>query len=200
MLDSDTLTIWVYLPLIIFVARAADMSLSTLRIVFIGQGRTVVAPLIGFFEALIWLLVVNQALAHVSNPLCAAAYAGGFAAGNFVGLKVEERLAFGRRILRIILPGQKSEEATAPDLVKELRAAGFGVTVVHGEGRDGAVRLLFTIVQRADVERAITIVEGLHPKAFISVGDVRHTWPEIYPRVPRIRSGWLPWHVLGKTR
>jgi hypothetical protein len=85
-------------------------------------------------------------LRHVSNPLCAVAYAGGFATGNAMGLKLEEKLAMGRRLLRVILPnGYEPGEESGPDLVAELRAAGFGVTVVHGEGLKGPVKVLLTL-------------------------------------------------------
>jgi uncharacterized protein YebE (UPF0316 family) len=199
MLSSETLTVWVYLPLLIFVARTADMTLSTLRVAFIAQGRRVLAPLVGFVEALIWLVVISQALTHLSNPMCAIAYAGGFAAGNYAGLRLEERLAMGRRMVRFILPNRPAD-AAEEDVVAELRDEGFGVTVVHGDGRDGPVDILFTLARRADVPRLIEIVSRVHPKAFFSVADVRQASAETYPQVVRGGSGWLPWHVLGKSR
>lgn len=199
--NLDTLTVWVFLPLLIFVARTADMTLSTLRIAFIAQGRTFLAPMIGFVESLIWLLVISQALAHVSEPLCAIAYAGGFAAGNFAGLKLEARLALGRRIVRVILPSRPADVGEdSLDLVAELRREGYGVTVVHGDGRDGPVDILFTLARRGDVPRVLEIVSRVHPKAFFSVEDVRHVSAENYPQAARGGPAWLPWHVLGKSR
>ena len=201
MFDSQTLTSWVLLPLLIFSARAFDVSLGTLRIIFIAQGYTKWAPLVGFFETLIWLLIVNEALVHVSNPLCAVAYAGGFATGNAVGLKLEGRLAMGRRLIRVILPnGYEPGEDRGPDVVAELRAGGFGVTVVHGEGLKGPVRILFTVVKRADVPRAMALVEKSHPHAFLSVEDVRHASGPSFPGPLSPASGRLPWHWLGKSR
>ncbi|NTU49810.1 MAG: hypothetical protein HGA87_02780 [Desulfobulbaceae bacterium] len=90
-LDSPTFT-WIILPLLIFCARIADMSLDTMRIVMIGRGRKFTAAFLGFFEVSIWLLVARQVIVHLPNPLCFFAYAGGFAAGNYVGMWIERAI------------------------------------------------------------------------------------------------------------
>ena len=174
-LASDSpLVVWVLLPLAIFVARTIDMSLSTLRIVFIAQGRRRLAPLVGFFESLIWLVVVGQAIKHLDNPLCVLGYAGGFAFGNLAGLTIEARLAMGRRLVRIILPGEDQP------LVDELRAEGQGVTVLDGHGVGGPVQLLFLIVRRRDVDKVLATVERMHPSAFVSIEDIRQSHQGTY--------------------
>lgn len=165
---------WVLLPMLIFGARTVDMSLSTLRILFIAQGRRRLAPLVGFFESLIWLLVVGQAIKHLSNPLCVLAYAGGFACGNLVGMKIERRLAMGTRLLRIIPPGD------AQALVDELRTQGQGVTVFDGLGVNGPVKMLFTIVRRRDLPQVLAKVDELVPHAFLSIEDVRQAHQGTY--------------------
>ena len=174
---------WFILPLLIFLARTFDMTLSTLRIVFIAQGRHRLAPLVGFFESLLWLLVVGQALQHLSNPLCVVAYAGGFAFGNLVGLKVEQRLALGLRILRIIL------HQNADELVTALRERGLRVTEVDGEGSQGPVKILFTLLPRRSLESAITLVQDHNPTAFFSVEDVRQATEGMLPRPLTARRG-----------
>lgn len=194
--SSPTFFAWVVLPLLIFVARTLDMTLSTLRIVFIAQGRTRLAPFIGFFEALLWLLVVGQALKHLSNPLCVVAYAGGFAAGSSAGLYLERRLAMGMRILRII------SREDAGELVEVLRRADFGVTVVDGEGARGPVKILFTLLRRRDLERALEIVRAHDPLAFFSVEDVRQAAAGVFPltrRGPRALAP-LRWQALRKSK
>lgn len=191
--DPQGIFAWVVLPLAIFVARAFDMTLSTLRILFISQGRTKLAPFIGFFEALIWVLVMSQVLRNIANPMNAVAYAAGFALGNLVGLRLEERLAMGMRILRIILPPD------ADELVADLRDQGLGVTVVDGEGWKGPVKILFTLVRRRDVAKALEIVRRHHAGAFFSIEDVRQAAHVYFPRlrvaeapVPAADSGLTP--------
>jgi len=167
-LDSESpLVLYFLLPLAIFLARTVDMSLSTLRIVFIAQGRRGLAPLIGFFESLIWLVVVGQAIQHLDNPVCLFGYAGGFAFGSLMGLILEEKLAMGNRLVRIILPG------IAQGLVDTLRSTGQGVTVLDGQGVGGPVQLLFTIVRRRDIEKVLAAVNRVAPNAFVSIEDIR---------------------------
>src|SRR5438132_13970522 len=86
---------WFILPLLIFIARMSDVTLGTLRNVFISKGLRKVVPLVGFFEVTIWLISIKQIMQHLDNPLCYIAFAAGFAMGTYVGLFVERRLAIG---------------------------------------------------------------------------------------------------------
>lgn len=181
---DSPLVVYLILPLAIFVARTIDMSLSTLRIVFIAQGRRGLAPLVGFFESLLWLLVVGQAIKHLDNPLCLFGYAGGFAFGNFVGLIIEGRLAMGNRLVRIIQPGE------APELVDALRAEGQGVTVLDGHGVTGKVQLLFAIVRRRDVDKVMATVDRVAPSAFVSIEDIRQAHQGTYFAPQQGESFW----------
>ncbi len=187
---------WVILPLIIFCARSSDVGLSTLRIVCIAQGRKVLAPLVGFFEALIWLFVIGQIIHHLDNPLCVIAYAAGFACGNVVGLWVDRWLAIGMQVVRIIC-----RDGVEP-LVEALKAANFGVTTVAGEGATGPVKILFTIVRRRDVAQIITLVNAHVPRAFYSIEDVRQAAEGIFPPGADLSdlSRWRMWETLRKSR
>ncbi len=181
------------LPALIFFARTLDMTLSTMRITFIAQGRTFLAPFFGFFESFIWLLIIGQVLQHLNNPLCAFAYAGGFAAGNSVGLYLERRLAVGNQVIRIITTG------SAVGLASALRNAGVGVTVVDGEGSEGPVKILFSLVRRRDVKSMLALVRGQDPSAFYSIADVRQAVDRVYPA---LRAGSAsPWsRILRRSQ
>lgn len=100
--DSQLFT-WIVLPLLIFIARVVDVSIGTLRIVFIARGERLVAPILGFLEILIWLLAIGQIFKHLNNIGCYLAYAGGFAMGNYIGMVIEHKLAIGVQVIRIII-------------------------------------------------------------------------------------------------
>src|SRR3954465_6757959 len=100
---------WAVLPLLIFIARTSDVTLGTLRNIFISKGFRNIVPFIGFFEVLIWLISIRQVMQHLDNPVCYIGFAGGFAMGTYVGLKVENRLALGIQVLRIIISGPVSD-------------------------------------------------------------------------------------------
>ncbi|MBU4225576.1 MAG: hypothetical protein KKC71_07125, partial [Chloroflexi bacterium] len=119
---------WVLLPLLVFLARVIDVTLGTLRIIFISRGKKYLAPLLGFVEVFIWVAVIAQITRGANNIVAYLAYAAGFAAGNFIGMYIEDKLAIGTLVLRIIVPNG------ADTLIGHLRAAGFGVTSVDAEG------------------------------------------------------------------
>ncbi|HRZ39940.1 MAG TPA: DUF2179 domain-containing protein [Candidatus Omnitrophota bacterium] len=158
---------WVVLPLLIFVGRLTDMSMDTIRIMLLSRGQKVLAPIIGFFQVLIWLLAIQQIFLNLTNVFCYLAYAAGFSGGTFLGMIIEEKIAIGYQVLRIITRKEASE------LVAFLREQGYGVTVVDGQGINGKVNLIYTIVKRSEIRRVIDIVKQFNPKAFYTVEDVK---------------------------
>jgi uncharacterized protein YebE (UPF0316 family) len=166
---------WVVLPLIIFVARIFDVTLGTLRIIFVARGKRNLAPVLGFFEVLIWIVVISQLVQNLESATAYIGYAAGFAAGNYFGMWLEDKLALGTYILRLITAEESGE------LVQRLRAAGFGVTTVAGEGKTGTVQLIYTFVKRRDVEAVLSIIHELKPNAFVSMEEVRSTEKGIFP-------------------
>lgn len=165
-LDSNWF-IYGLLPLLIFFSRIVDVTLDTLRIVFISRGNKVIAPILGFFEILIWLIAITRIMENLDNITTYFAYAAGFAVGNYVGLRVEEKLAMGMQIIRIITGRDSSE------LIESLREKGFGVTAVDAEGKNGPVHVIFLITKRQVAKEVISIVNKYNPKAFYSIEDVR---------------------------
>lgn len=166
---------WVILPFIVFFARIADVTLGTLRIIFTSRGKRNIAPLLGFVEVFIWIVVVGQIVKNVHSVTAYVGYAAGFATGTYVGMKIEERLALGTLVLRIIL-AQGGDE-----MAQRLRASGYGVTIVNGEGATGPVKLLYTIIKRKDLPVVSEIIHSVSPKAFFSVEEVRSAESGIFP-------------------
>ena len=155
------------LPFLIFCARIIDVTLDTLRIIFISRGNKIVAPILGFFEVLIWLIAITRIMQNLDNWTTYVAYAAGFAVGNYVGLYFEEKLAIGIQVIRVITGKDSSE------LINNLRKEGFGVTTMKAEGKKGPVDIIFLIVQRNAIQNAIAIINHFNPKAFYSIEDVR---------------------------
>jgi uncharacterized protein YebE (UPF0316 family) len=166
---------WVVLPILIFFARVTDVTLGTLRIIFISRGKRSLAPVLGFFEVLIWIVVIGQIVQNLHSITSYLAYAAGFATGNFVGMAIEDKLAIGTLIVRVILP-KDSEMLRA-----QLASAGYGVTTVAAEGAIGHVALLYTVVKRKDYPELMSIINRVHPKAFVTVEEVRSSQEGIFP-------------------
>lgn len=157
----------VILPLLIFTARVADVTFGTLRIIFISRGMKLLAPFVAFFEILIWLIAIGQIFQDIGSIVNILAYSAGFAVGNFVGILVEERMAIGLNLIRIIT------QYDATDLIIALKSNGYGVTAVDGTGKRGPVKLIFLVVKRKDIRMVIEMVQHFNPNAFYTIGDVR---------------------------
>jgi uncharacterized protein YebE (UPF0316 family) len=166
---------FVLLPVLIFLARICDVTLDTLRIIYVSRGMKFLAPAIGFVEVLIWLVAITQIFKNLSNPVCYVAYAGGFAMGNLIGILIEEKMAIGTVVIRIIT--QKDAEV----LIDRLKESRYGVTHVDAQGAMGQVKIIFTIVKRKAIDSVLEIVRGCNPLAFYTIEDVRSVRKGIFP-------------------
>ncbi len=173
--QSDTFN-WVVLPILIFCARTCDVTLGTLRNIFLSKNIRYIVPFLGFFEVLIWLLAVSQIIKNLHNIMCYISFAGGYSMGIFVGIKIEERLALGKQVLRIITP---HDPAT---LVQKLNENNFGVTIIDGHGSKGPVKVLFTIIKRKDMESVAKLINDHNPNSFYSIEDIRLANQGVFPR------------------
>lgn len=164
---SEGVFAYVIMPILIFIARVGDVSLNTLRVMFVLNGKKNVAPILGFFEALIWLLAIGQIIQNIDNPVSYLAYAGGFAAGTYVGMTIEEKLAIGRVLVRVITV------SPMPELIEFMKERNYRFTNVGAEGRYGKVNLLFTVMKRDSLQEYIRKVKECNDKAFYTIESVK---------------------------
>jgi uncharacterized protein YebE (UPF0316 family) len=165
-LNSDLFT-YGLLPVLIFVARICDQSIGTLRIIFLSKGKRNIVPILGFFEVLIWITAVSKIMQNLDNYVNYFAYAAGFATGNYVGMIIEEKLAMGYLMIRVFASTGGSE------MVQTLNGNGFGATVVEARGARDKVDLIYTIVQRNELEKVLGLITDFNPKAFFTIEDVK---------------------------
>lgn len=121
------------------------------------------------------MAVISQLVRGANNIMAYLAYAAGFAAGNFIGMFIEDRLALGTFVMRVII----SENGET--LAQQIHEAGFGVTRIDGQGAAGPVKLIYTIVKRRHVNRVLSIIHEVAPNAFVSIEEVRSTEKGIFP-------------------
>jgi len=178
--DSPVFT-WVILPLLIFIARIMDVSIGTLRLIFVSKGFKFYAPMLGFFEVIIWLLAIGQIMQHLDNFLCYLAYGLGFATGNYIGIYLDEKLSLGTVLIRIV------SKTDTSGLIGHLREEKFGASLVDIEGMTGKQKMIFTIVNRIDLKEVLKIIQEYNPHAFVTIEDVK-TAREGYFRYSRKRG------------
>lgn len=161
------LFVYVLIPLLIFLARIADVTIQTIRIVFVSKGFKFLAPLLGFFEVFIWLIAMSKIFENLDNWAYYVAYASGFATGNYVGLRIEERMALGFVNIRIVT------RFSGEELIAKLTTKGHGVTHMKAQGSKGEVSIIFCIIRRKAIAKVLEIIKQYNPKAFYTIEDVR---------------------------
>jgi uncharacterized protein YebE (UPF0316 family) len=184
---SPEILTYVILPILIFLARICDVSLGTIRVIFISKGIRYLAPIIGFFEVIIWLLAIGQIMNNLTNFIAYIAYGAGFAAGTYIGMVIEEKISLGLVSVRIITKKDPQE------LIQYLRSHNYGVTSLDGEGGTGKVKMVFTIIKRQDLLHVVGIIKQFHPNAFYSVDDVKSVGEGIFPENRFPGGGVFSW-------
>jgi len=164
---SESLFSYVLLPLLIFLARICDVSINTIRIIYMLGGRRYTSTILGFFESFIWLMAIRQIFEHLDNWICYVAYPAGFASGIFVGMIIEERIAYGKVIVRII-----TRKDVTP-LISYLSSQFFRYTKVDAEGPNGKENLIFTVLERERLDDLLDTLKVLIPTAFYTVERVK---------------------------
>ncbi len=158
---------YLIIPLMIMMARICDVTIGTIRIILVSRGERVLASLMGFIEVLIWIVVVSNIMTRLGGWINYVAYAAGFAMGNYIGITIENRLAMGMVVLRIIT------SKPADELIEQLKQEYHGVTSIAARGVSGEVRLVLAVIKRKDIPYFLKIVNNYNPKAYVSIEDVR---------------------------
>ncbi len=158
----------VVVPLLIFFARIGDVSVGTLRVMFLARGQRALAPMLGFFEVLIWLIAMSQILQNLTTWYYYVAYAAGFATGTWFGMWIESKLAIGKVLIRVIT------RSDASDLIASLKERDIRLTYLDAEGATGPVNIIFMLSERQEAGRIISIIKEFNPRAFFSIEDVRY--------------------------
>ena len=174
------------LPLLIFFGRIFDVTLGTLRIIFVSKGKRTIAPVIGFFEVFIWIVIISQILSHANDLISYLSYAAGYAAGTYAGMLIESKLAFGVLLYRVY-----TKESGA-ELVQMLSKDGFGATMIRGEGSVGKVDVVETIVARQQMKKVERVINNFDEHAFYVTEDVLTAQNGIFPKTANVFKRWRP--------
>jgi uncharacterized protein YebE (UPF0316 family) len=171
----------VLLPILIFFARITDVTFGTFRIVMISKGNKYMAPILGFFEVLIWVIVIGKVMQNLDHWVNIIAYAAGYATGNLVGLLIEDKVAIG--IVRI----QIITARPATDLINNLVESGYGITHHEANGANGKVSIIYSIINRKQIPIFVDMIGKHNPNAFYSIEDVKFVNKGIIPINPTTR-------------
>lgn len=154
--------------LLIFIAKCADVTLATVRTIFVVKGKKKLAFCVGFLEILIYLFAMDKVLADMGDIIKVISYALGFATGNVVGISLEEKLAIG------LITAQIFTGEDVDDFADYLRHHGFGVTVIEGRGREGIKYILQVVLDRKYLQKFQNTINEYDSRAFVAVSDIKN--------------------------
>jgi uncharacterized protein YebE (UPF0316 family) len=148
-------------PLVVFLARLIDVPLATVRTILMSRGSRWPVALIAFFESLAWLIVVSAVIGVVDSSMwLMVGYAAGFAAGNFAGMTLERALGLG--VVSVFILSRSGVE-----VADALRERGFGATEFLGQGRDGRVEMVMSVMGRRRAVEAEHLIHTWDPGAVV---------------------------------
>jgi len=165
--ESTTFTL-VVIPILIFLARIVDVTIGTMRIIFVSRGLRVLSVVAGFVEILVWLMAIRQIMGNLNHWIYYVSYAAGFSTGNYIGITVERHLAIGHIIVRVIT------QRNAKDLENHLRDHDYNLTSLNAEGETGPVKILFMVMRRKMLPEVVKTIRRFNPLAFYTVEDLRY--------------------------
>jgi len=166
----------VVIPLLIILARMVDVSLGTLRIMFVSKGMKHVAPFLGFAEVIIWLLAIGQIMQNLGSVVNYVAYGLGFALGNYLGIIIEEKLAIGYVVLRVIT------RKSARELKNYFSRCGYKYTILDAMSDEGPVNVIYLTVRRNRLKGMIRYVKRYNPSAFYTVEELKSVSGNVFSR------------------
>ncbi|MCW5756484.1 MAG: DUF2179 domain-containing protein [Phycisphaeraceae bacterium] len=183
--------------LLIFGARLLDVPIGTVRMLMVMSGYRLVSACLGFFEVIVWVIAVGKAIQYLDSIAALVAYGAGFAAGTLLGMHIEQKLAIGWRVIRVINP---RPELT---LAERLRRQGLHATRVDGHGggggagREGPIEMVFMAVKRRMVPEVMGKIAGIAPDAFVSVERAEKV--SGFTSIASVRAANKPWR-FGQLR
>jgi uncharacterized protein YebE (UPF0316 family) len=145
------------------VLKISDVSLGTIRTLMVVQGKKYQAAIIGFVEVTIWVFAIRHVMLHLDNIVNVFGYSTGFAIGTFLGILIEQKVGSGFIQMQVISKHHIDKIST------ELWKNNFGATLIPGEGVRGGVAVIVLTLTRKRQKEAVRIIEGIDPKAFITV-------------------------------
>lgn len=183
--------------LLIFCARLLDVPIGTVRMIMVMNGHRYVSAALGFFEVIIWMIAVGKAIQYIDSVVALVAYGGGFALGTLLGMEIEQRLAIGWRVIRVINP--------RPELLlaERLRRQGYHATRIDGHGggggfsREGPVEIVFLAVKRKIVPGVMDKIARVAPDAIVSVERAEKV--SGFSGIASVRAADKPWR-FGQLR
>lgn len=177
---------YILLPALIFLARLADVTVATVKLMFVVNNVRKMAAILGFFEALITIMALSRIIQDANNLPAFVMYAAGFASGTYVGMWIEQKMAYGNVLIRIISKDMPEE------LFQYMAEHRYRFSLVDAYDELGNTRVLFTVCKRSNAGALLAHLERVAPDAYYTVEGVKQASHDLLPQsqeAPRITLG-----------
>lgn len=185
---------YILLPVLIFIARISDVTLATVKLMFVVNNARKIAAVLGFFEALITIVALSRIVQDASNSIAYIMYAAGFATGTYIGMLIEEKLAYGSVVVRVI--SKKIPDA----LLAHLAENQYRYSMMDANDQSGNTQVLFTVCKRKKLAALLTHLEQIAPQALYTIEGIKQVSRDLIPEKQQVSSlnttKW--WNRLGK--
>ena len=154
---------------VICFAKIIEVSIQSVRVVFLVKGERIIAAILAFIECLIWGFVIATIISSLDKNLYwLFAYCIGFAVGIFLGSVIESKIALGTVSLSIMV----NEECTTK-VSNYLCESNKGFTILQGKGSRGNMNMMIIVVARKKVKKVMQDINSLcEGKVFVVSSDV----------------------------
>lgn len=152
---------------LLFSLRILNTAVGTVRLVIVTRQQKLLAAGLGFVEAFLFAVTISTIATDLNNVMNLIAYCGGFSVGNYVGMMIEKRFITSYMTVNVITSDKGHDIAAA------LRAHGYGCTVTVGQGKDGEVKMLRSVVNNREVGKILNVIRETHADAFVAVEEAR---------------------------
>ncbi|MFT4312653.1 MAG: DUF2179 domain-containing protein [Candidatus Woesearchaeota archaeon] len=177
-LFSQEAILYVYIPILIFLARVLDVSLGTVRIILISKGIKIPATIIGFFEVFVWISAIAVILNNLNNVFGYLAYALGFSFGTYAGMVIEEKLSLGK--VRLTVMTKKNITA----FLDNLKPTNYVYVSKFVQSSDGKIRIISAFLERKHLQAVLKKIKNQDPDSFFIVEDLK--------MIKEVENGGIP--------
>lgn len=155
----------------IFLVRILDVSLGTIRTIITVKSKALIASIVGFFEVLVWFLIVKEALNTTNNSIfIAISYSIGFATGTYIGSKLSDRFIKGTLSIQIV--------TNKVQIIDFLRKQGYAVSVIDISEIDDKIKkyMLVMEINKKDLNEIKSLIRHIDNKAFLVVNESKYVF------------------------
>lgn len=154
-----------YLCIKIFAARIIDVSMNTIRTVYIVKGKRMISTIIAFFEVLIWFEVARTALnTEINSFFIPISYASGYATGTYIGTLISTKFIKGHYTVTVI------SNKINQNKIKEIKKAGFGITSIQTETNS---KYLIIEINKKELNNLKVLIKSFDANAFIYINETK---------------------------